>query len=91
MFELPQLVFVYFYGLTERVFQIPLADVQSMCTVRPKKHGKVPAVDISYGKPGRPKKVTIHLKQAKELCHILAQIMEELIRPSVSSSISSRL
>ncbi|KAF3859074.1 hypothetical protein F7725_021473 [Dissostichus mawsoni] len=46
-----------------QVFWIPLADVQSMRTVRPKKHGKVPAVEISYGNPGRPKKVTIHLKQ----------------------------
>lgn len=42
---------------------IPLADVQSMCTVRSKKQSKAPAVDISYGNPGHPKKVTIHLKQ----------------------------
>ncbi|XP_044034497.1 unconventional myosin-XV [Siniperca chuatsi] len=74
----------------ERVFLIPLADVQFMRTIRPKKQGKVPALDIDYGNPGRPKKVTIHLKQAKELCHILALIMEEVIRPSVNSSISNR-
>ncbi|KAM6899108.1 unconventional myosin-XVB [Lycodopsis pacificus] len=74
----------------EQAFLIPLADVQSMRTFRPKKQGKVPAVDINYNNLGRPKKVTIHLKQAKELCHTLAMIMEELIRPSVSSSISNR-
>ncbi|XP_068439610.1 unconventional myosin-XVB [Clinocottus analis] len=74
----------------ERAFLIPLADVQSMCTIRPKKQGKVPAVDINYSNPGQKKKVTIHLKQAKELCHTLALIMEELIRPSVTSSISNR-
>ncbi|KAM9336578.1 unconventional myosin-XVB [Symphorus nematophorus] len=74
----------------EQVFVIPLADVQSMRTIRPKKLSKVPAVEISYGNPSRPKKITTHLKQAKELCHILAMIMEELIRPAVSSSISSR-
>ncbi|XP_059180223.1 unconventional myosin-XV [Centropristis striata] len=75
----------------ERVFLIPLADVQSMCTIRPKKLSKVPAVDISYSNPGRTKKVTVHLKEAKELCHILALIMTELIRPSVSSTVSNRL
>ncbi|XP_034415052.1 unconventional myosin-XV-like [Cyclopterus lumpus] len=74
----------------ERAFLIPLADVQSMRTIRPKKQGKVPAVDINYSNPGRIKTVTVHLRQAKELCHTLALIMEELIRPSVSSSISNR-
>ncbi|XP_073346239.1 unconventional myosin-XVB [Pagrus major] len=75
----------------ERMYVIPLAEVQSMRTIRPKKQGKVPAVDISYGNPARPKTITIHLKEAKELCHVLALIMEELIRPSVNSSISNRL
>ncbi|XP_029312617.1 unconventional myosin-XV [Cottoperca gobio] len=75
----------------ERVFLIPLADVQSMRTIRPKKQGKLPAMEIDYSNPGQSKKVTIHLKQAKQLCHILALIMEELIRPSVTSSVSSRL
>ncbi|XP_054624582.1 unconventional myosin-XV isoform X2 [Dunckerocampus dactyliophorus] len=71
----------------EQVFQVPLRDVQSMRTVRPKKAGKLPSVDVNYGNPSRPEKVTIYLTQAKELCHILAMIMEELIRPSVNSSI----
>ncbi|XP_042253649.1 unconventional myosin-XV [Thunnus maccoyii] len=73
----------------EQVFLIPLSDVQAMRTIRPKKRSKVPAMDISYGDPVRPKKVTIHLKQAKQLCHTLALIMEELIRPSVTSSVSN--
>ncbi|XP_061913462.1 unconventional myosin-XVB [Entelurus aequoreus] len=73
----------------EQVFQIPLLDVQSMRTIRPKKAGKLPSMDINYGQPNQPKKVTICLKQAKELCHILAMIMEEMIRPSVKSSISN--
>ncbi|XP_078136124.1 unconventional myosin-XVB [Sander vitreus] len=73
----------------ERVFLIALVDVQSMRTLRPKKQSKVPAVAINYGNPSRPKTVTLHLKQAKELCHILALIMEELIRPPVTSSISN--
>ncbi|XP_037547492.1 unconventional myosin-XVB, partial [Nematolebias whitei] len=63
----------------ERVFRILLAEVQSMCTVHPKKQGKLPAVDINYGNPIKPQKVTLHLQQAKELCHVLALIMEELI------------
>ncbi|XP_056222908.1 unconventional myosin-XVB isoform X1 [Seriola aureovittata] len=75
----------------EHVFLIPLADVQSMKTIRAKKQGKMPSVDINYGSPARPAKVTIHLKQVKELCHILALIMEELIGPPASSSVSSNL
>ncbi|KAM3860002.1 unconventional myosin-XVB [Diretmus argenteus] len=74
----------------ERAFVIPLMEIQSMRTVRPKKLNKVPAVEISYGNPGHPKTISFHLKQAKQLCHILAVIMEELVRPSISSSISSR-
>ncbi|XP_028332746.1 unconventional myosin-XV [Gouania willdenowi] len=70
-----------------QVFQISLEDIQSM---RTKKKGKVPAMEINYGKPNNPTKITIHLKQANELCHILALMMEELIRPSVGSSISGR-
>ncbi|XP_019740450.1 unconventional myosin-XVB isoform X2 [Hippocampus comes] len=73
----------------EKVFQIPLTDVQSMRTVRPKKAGRLPSMEISYGTPNKFQKITIQLKQAKELCHILAMIMEELIRPSVASSISN--
>ncbi|KAM6896932.1 LOW QUALITY PROTEIN: unconventional myosin-XVB [Xenentodon cancila] len=60
----------------EQIFRIPLGEVQSIQTIRPKKKGKVPAVDINYGNPANSKKVTLHLKQAKELCHILARLME---------------
>lgn len=49
--------------LQERVFLIPLADVQSMRTIRPKRQGKMPAVEINYGNPGHPKTITFHLKQ----------------------------
>ncbi|AWP17109.1 putative unconventional myosin-XV-like [Scophthalmus maximus] len=73
----------------EQAFMIPLADVQAMCTIRPKRRGKGPAVNINYGNPAHPKNVTIYLKQAKELCHILAVMIEELIGPSVNSSISN--
>ncbi|KAM9775233.1 unconventional myosin-XVB isoform 2-T3 [Syngnathus typhle] len=69
----------------EKVFLIPLTDVQSMRTVRPKSAGKLPSIEITYGRPSQ--KITIHLKQAKELCHTLAIIMEELIYPSVNGSI----
>ncbi|KAG9350350.1 hypothetical protein JZ751_026704 [Albula glossodonta] len=70
------------------VMTIPLVSVQSLRTVSPKKE-KVPAVEISHGHPSHPKTITVYLKQAKELCHIIALIMDELVRPPVSSSISS--
>lgn len=54
---------LFFFPLQEKLFLIPLADVQSMRTIRPKKRGKMPAVSINYGSPARPIKVTIHLKQ----------------------------
>ncbi|XP_034564510.1 unconventional myosin-XV [Notolabrus celidotus] len=75
----------------EQVFHVPLEELQSMKTIRQKKKGKAPAVDIHYGSPVHPKKITLHLNQAKEFCHILAVILEELTRQSVSSSISNRL
>lgn len=62
----------------ERVFHIPLVDIQAMRTVRPKKQGKVPGVDIDYGNPARPKKISLQTKQAKELCHTLALLMNQL-------------
>nr|XP_054592335.1 unconventional myosin-XVB isoform X1 [Nothobranchius furzeri]XP_054592336.1 unconventional myosin-XVB isoform X1 [Nothobranchius furzeri] len=65
----------------EQVFRIPLEEVQSMRTIHPKKQGQVPGVDITYGNPVKPLKVTLHLQQAKELCHILAVVMEQLILP----------
>ncbi|KAJ7987825.1 hypothetical protein DPEC_G00330530 [Dallia pectoralis] len=71
----------------ERSFVIPLEELQSLRSVRSK---KVPAVEINHGNGGRPKTITIHLKQAKELCHIIAVIKEELVRPSINSSVSSR-
>ncbi|XP_069024648.1 unconventional myosin-XVB [Embiotoca jacksoni] len=74
----------------EQVFQIPLADVQSVRTIRSKKQYKVPMMDINYGTAVHPKKVTIHMKQAKELCHTISLIMEALIQPPVTSSISNR-
>ncbi|KAK6329452.1 hypothetical protein J4Q44_G00014300 [Coregonus suidteri] len=70
----------------ERAFVIPLVEVQSLCLVKPKKHKKGPGVEINYGNPGRPKTITIHLKQAKELCHITAVIMEELVQPPNNSN-----
>uniref|UniRef100_A0A3P9IM79 Myosin XVB n=1 Tax=Oryzias latipes TaxID=8090 RepID=A0A3P9IM79_ORYLA len=60
----------------EQVFHIPLAKVESMRTIRPKKQGKAPVAEISYGDPARPKTVTLPFKQAKEFCHTLALIME---------------
>lgn len=54
----------------ERAFVISLAEVQSMRTVRPKKQGKVPTVDISYGNPARLKKITIHLKEVTTICSL---------------------
>ncbi|KAM4526381.1 unconventional myosin-XVB [Fundulus diaphanus] len=70
----------------ERVFLIALSEVLSMRTIRPKKAGKIPAVEIQFGNAVKPQKVLLHLKQAKEFCHILALTVEELIQPSVSSS-----
>ncbi|XP_035260130.1 unconventional myosin-XV [Anguilla anguilla] len=72
----------------EFVLKISLIDVQSLRTMSPKKE-KVPAVEISHGHPSNPKTITIYLKQAKALCHTIAMIMDELVRPPVSSSISS--
>ncbi|XP_061665546.1 unconventional myosin-XVB isoform X2 [Syngnathoides biaculeatus] len=51
----------------EKVFQIPLKDVQSMRTVGPKNAGKLSSMDIIYGKLSQPQKITIHMKQVMNL------------------------
>lgn len=69
-----------------KVFMINLLDIQHMRTTRPKKQGKLGTVHIDYGSSGRTKKLTISVQQAKELCHILALIMEEAVRVPIKSS-----
>lgn len=78
--------------LQERMFVIHLAEVQSMRTVHSKKQGKVPAVDIYYGNSGRPKKVTIHLKQVKAAvttCLDSVALIGKFIQPRICFCISA--
>ncbi|XP_072524034.1 unconventional myosin-XVB [Salminus brasiliensis] len=63
---------------------IPLEEVRSLRSVRPKKE-KVPAVEINVGDPSQKRTITIYLKQARELCHVIAVIMEVLARPPAPS------
>lgn len=58
---------LFFFNLQERLFVIPLADIESMRAIPAKKKGKAPAVDIYFGNPSRPKKITINLQQVKQL------------------------
>ncbi|XP_026858477.2 unconventional myosin-XVB isoform X1 [Electrophorus electricus] len=67
---------------------IPLEQVRSLRTLLPKKE-KVPGVEINYGNASQVKTITFYLKQARELCHIISVIMEELVRPHASGSVSS--
>ncbi|KAK2866562.1 hypothetical protein Q7C36_002618 [Tachysurus vachellii] len=59
---------------------IPVEEVQSLRTFSPKKE-KVPAVEINFGNPSHVNTIAIYLKQARELCHIIAIIME-LVTPT---------
>ncbi|XP_037399869.1 unconventional myosin-XVB [Pygocentrus nattereri] len=68
---------------------IPLQEVQSLRSLRPKKE-KVPALEINFGDPSQAKTITIFLKQAREMCHVIAVIMDVLVSPPVSRSVSSR-
>ncbi|XP_016427701.1 unconventional myosin-XVB [Sinocyclocheilus rhinocerous] len=65
-----------------------MEDVQSLRSIRPKKD-KLPSVEISFSGRTQPRTVSFSLKQAKELCHTIAVIMEEVVKPSYSS-LSSR-
>ena len=61
------LLLLLLFFLQERVFVIPLADIHSMRAIPAKKKGKAPAVDIYFGNPSRPKKITINLHQVKAI------------------------
>ncbi|XP_067285687.1 unconventional myosin-XVB [Pseudorasbora parva] len=67
---------------------VSLEDVQSLRSIRPKRD-KLQAVEISFGGQTQPRTLSLYLKQAKELCHTIAVIMEEVVKPSYSS-MSSR-
>ncbi|KAF4084927.1 hypothetical protein AMELA_G00111590 [Ameiurus melas] len=54
---------------------IPVEQVNSLRSVSPKKE-KVAALEINFGNPPHVNTISIYLKQAKELCHIIAIIME---------------
>uniref|UniRef100_A0A3Q2CB46 Myosin XVB n=1 Tax=Cyprinodon variegatus TaxID=28743 RepID=A0A3Q2CB46_CYPVA len=54
----------FIHPTTQRVFLIALGEVQSMRTIRAKRTGKLPSVEIQYGLAGQ-QKVLIHLKQVK--------------------------
>ncbi|XP_051769930.1 unconventional myosin-XVB isoform X2 [Ctenopharyngodon idella] len=67
---------------------VSLEDVQSLRSIRPKKD-KLQSVEISFSGQTQPRTLSISLKQAKELCHTIAVIMEEVVKPSYSA-MSSR-
>ncbi|TRY56656.1 hypothetical protein DNTS_014134 [Danionella cerebrum] len=66
-----------------------LEDVQSLRSISPKKD-KLPSVEISFSGQAQPRTLSFTLKQAKELCHTIAVIMEEVVKRAYSSSLSSR-
>ncbi|XP_066559063.1 unconventional myosin-XVB [Amia ocellicauda] len=74
----------------EILMMIALPEVQSLRSLRPKKDDKLPGVEINYGHPSSPKTITFHLKQAKELCHLIGVIMDEIVyQPSSISTAGS--
>uniref|UniRef100_A0A672LYA2 Unconventional myosin-XV-like n=2 Tax=Sinocyclocheilus grahami TaxID=75366 RepID=A0A672LYA2_SINGR len=64
-----------------------LEDMQCLRSIRPKKD-KLPSVEISFSGQTQPRTVSFSLKQAKELCHTIAVIMEEMVKPPCSSASS---
>lgn len=70
--------------LQERVFKIPMAEVQSIRIVSPKKQGKLPAVDLSYGNSSRTKLITISLKQVTPpvtACSLSVVLVVKVFKP----------
>ncbi|XP_039521070.1 unconventional myosin-XVB [Pimephales promelas] len=67
---------------------VSLEDVQSLRSIRPKKD-KLQSVEIIFSGQTQPRTLSFNLKQAKELCHTIAVIIEEVVKPSYSS-MSSR-
>ncbi|MGH0138963.1 UNVERIFIED_CONTAM: hypothetical protein FKN15_036817 [Acipenser sinensis] len=63
---------------SQELLSIPLMTVQSLRSLQPKKGEKLPGVEVTYGPTTAPKTITFHLKQAKEMCHVIVVILEEL-------------
>ncbi|XP_041077515.1 unconventional myosin-XV-like [Polyodon spathula] len=73
----------------EELLSIPLMTVQSLRSLQPKKGEKLPGLEVNYGPPTAPKTITFHLKQAKEMCHVIAVILEDLTYMPSSISTTS--
>ncbi|MGH0141547.1 UNVERIFIED_CONTAM: hypothetical protein FKN15_001230 [Acipenser sinensis] len=86
-------VLIGIFFQSEELLSIPLMTVQSLRSLQPKKGEKLPGVEVNYGPPTAPKTITFHLKQAKEMCHVIAVILEELtyIPSSVSTTSTVRV
>ncbi|XP_058845922.1 unconventional myosin-XVB-like [Acipenser ruthenus] len=74
---------------SQELLSIPLMTVQSLRSLQPKKGEKLPGVEVTYGPTTAPKTITFHLKQAKEMCHVIVVILEELTYMPSSVSTTS--
>ncbi|XP_039596284.1 unconventional myosin-XVB [Polypterus senegalus] len=70
----------------EALLRIPLQNVLSIRSEKAKKGDKLHEVKVTYGTPSAPELIVFSVKQAKELCHVIALIMENAV--STSSSLS---
>ncbi|XP_007886671.2 unconventional myosin-XVB [Callorhinchus milii] len=60
----------------DQLMIIPLKEIVTMCTLRPSETSKLPGVQVNYGSAGISRTFSFELKEARELCHTIAMILD---------------
>ncbi|XP_072414228.1 unconventional myosin-XVB [Chiloscyllium punctatum] len=66
------------------LLKIPLMEIQTMRSLHPTNGSKTREMEINFGSSIKPQTITFELKEAKEVCHIIAMILDELLMHSDS-------
>ncbi|GCB78151.1 hypothetical protein scyTo_0015775, partial [Scyliorhinus torazame] len=57
--------------------RISLKIIQTMRSLHPSDGSRFPQMEINYGSSINPQTISFELKEAKELCHMIAMILDE--------------
>ncbi|XP_048466577.1 unconventional myosin-XVB isoform X1 [Rhincodon typus] len=60
------------------LLKIPLMEIHTMRSLHPTKGSKIREMEINFGSIIKPQTIALELKEAREVCHIIAMILDEL-------------
>ncbi|XP_055509975.1 unconventional myosin-XV-like [Leucoraja erinacea] len=64
------------------LLRISLRDIQMMRTRRPLDGSNFPLMDVNYGSPDKPQRITFEVKEAKKISHMIGMILDVIVHHS---------